>query len=311
MQHDDRSVARFVRLFGRQPFWCYRARVSSRLVAVIAVFGSLASTEVARAQSIPEFYSARAIGWAGARSLATGPEAIWLNPAGLGFTSQYILQADYAHDTAPNEALPAGNGFVVSLVDSKTNPTVPTGLSYRYVWFTLGENKVQGSVYDFAIAVKIIGQWALGLHVQYLSYTGVTQFTGDVGTLIPIGPVTISGSGFNLLHVNSPDAPQGFDVGAAVGDGKLYRVGFDFSRQWPFHQAPTDLYNLGAEVTIAQMVPIRGGFVWDTDHPKPFVPQYITVGTGFYISFIGFDASYRRDIVKGENAWAFSVKIFQ
>jgi hypothetical protein len=290
---------------------CYGAAVSVRPLAVGAALAWFAASGSAFAQGIPDFYSARAVGFAGARSLASSSEAIWLNPAGLGFTQQYILQADYAHDTAPSSALPAGNGLVVSIVDSKTNPSFPTGLSFRYVWLNVGDTKVQGSVYDFSIAAKLFGQVALGLHLQYLSYTGVQDITGDLGLLVPIGPISFNASGFNLIEVNSPEAPRGFDVGVAAGDGKLFRIGFDYARQWPIHLEPQNVFDLGAEVFIAQMVPIRAGLLWNTQHPKFWPPQYVTAGTGFYISMVGFDVSYRRNLLNGENSFAFAVKIFQ
>lgn len=296
---------------------CYGACVS-RLAASAALIALLfASSSASAADGIPGFYSARAVSIGGTRALASGTEAIFLNPGALGFQQQYILQLDYAHDLAPSYTLTSGDGIVLSLVDSKTNPKVPTGLSYRYVWLNDGGKKVQGSVYDFAIGAKILANAAIGLHLSYLSYgsgktapNNVSNITGDLGLLVPLGPVSFNVSGFNLIKVNTPDAPIGFDVGMAIGDGKIFRFGGDYSMQWPHEKAVEHVVNLGAEVLVANVVPVRFGTLWNTVNAKAWPPQYITGGIGLYLTPVGFDLSYRWNVLTSEGSLAFSAKLF-
>ena len=290
------------------------AAVSRRASAAVLLLALFAASRASAADGIPGFYSARAVSIGGARSLASGTEAIFLNPGALGFQSQYILQLDYAHDIAPSYTLTSGDGLVVSVLDSKTNPKVPTGLSYRYVWLNQNGQRVQGSVYDFAIGVKVLANVAIGMHLSYLSYASsaskVSNITGDLGALIPIGPVSFNVSGFNLIQVNTPDAPIGFDVGMAVGDGKIFRIGADYSMQWPHEQPVEHVINLGAEFLVGNMFPVRFGTLWNTEHPKAWPPQYITGGLGFYLNPVGFDVSYRWNVLTSEGSLAFSAKLF-
>lgn len=304
--------------------------VSSRSFGAVAAFCVLLGSSVASAQAAPDFFPARSLGFAGARSLASSVDAIFLNPAALGQTQQYLLQLDYGHDWATdnNNQLPTGNGIVVSVLDSKTNPRFPTGLSYRWVDVTnAAGQQVPGSIYDFAIAANLFWNISLGLHVAYLSYGSIQTITGDAGLLIPIGPFNISGVGFNLLQVNDPNSPRGFDAGASLGDSKVYRVGFDFSRNWAYNSqgggaGVTDIFNVGGEVTIASIFSIRAGLLWCTPAGSactsdqeagfklnPAQPQYVTGGIGFFYQFIGADVGYRREISTSANVFQFSVKI--
>jgi hypothetical protein len=292
-----------------------------RFSGAVVAFSVLLGTSVASAQGAPDFFPARSLGFAGARSLASSVDAVFLNPAALGQTQQYLLQLDYGHDTAPanetSQPLPTGNGIVVSVLDSKTNPRFPTGLSYRWISLKDTNNKtVAGSIYDFAIAASLFWNISLGLHVAYLSYSNVQTVTGDVGVLIPIGPVNISGVGFNLLQVMDPNAPRGFDAGASLGDNKVYRVGFDFQRNWPYQDPkgpatpPTNLFTVGGEVTIASIVSVRAGLLWNQFAKlNPAQPQFVTAGLGFFYQFIGADVGYRREISTQANVFQFSVKI--
>ena len=283
------------------------------LAALTAAAVCFALSATAFAQGVPNFYTARAVSLGGARSLATGVDSIFLNPAALGISQQYLLQADYAHDTAPNPELTTGDGVVVSIVDAATNPRFPTGVSYRYVSLKVNGQLQRGSVYDFALAAQLFQNMYLGLHLSYLSFTNgslnVQNITGDFGLLIPVGPFTFSGTAFNLLTVQSPDAPRGGDVGIAVTDNQMYRVGFDYSRLWPINRFPENVYSAGGEVVFYNMVPVRAGVLWNSHDPKGWPPEYVTAGLGFYFQMIGVDASYRRNLLNGEGSWAFSVKL--
>jgi hypothetical protein len=296
-----------------------------RSFCAVAAFIVLLGSSVASAQGAPDFYPARSIGFAGTRSLASSVDAIFLNPAALGQTQQYLLQLDYGNYSPSNNVLPGANGLVVSVLDSKTNPRFPTGLSYRWIQMTEDGQKVSASVYDFAIAANLFWNISLGLHVSYLTLPDNYQaVTGDVGLLIPIGPVNISGVGYNLLQVNDPDAPRGFDVGASVGDSKVYRFGFDFQRNWPYqtgvHLEPTNLFTFGGEVNIASIVSVRAGLLWNEfpslEKLNPAIPQYVTGGIGFFYQFIGADFGYLHafssanvTVPAAENIWQISVKI--
>jgi hypothetical protein len=276
----------------------------------LPLFGLLLLSATARAGGdVPDFLTARGVAIGGTRALASGNEAIFLNPAGLAVTRTYTIQLDYGHDTAPSSALTSGDGLVVSVGDSSTNPRLATGIAYRYVSLNAGGMSRRGSITDVALATPLSDHIFLGLRMSYLSFTdGPTEtksFTGDVGAIFALGYLRLSGVGFNLLTVDNPSAARGFSTGFALTNNASLSVGGDVRWTYPGGGVTYRTYSVGGEYVLFDAVPLRAGFVADGTTSQ----RFLTFGTGFYISSFGFDATYRRDLSTSEGTWLFSVKM--
>lgn len=285
------------------------ARRRGRLAGLtLAAVGLLMATTSQASVAPRDFVPSRALAVGASRAMALGNEAIYLNPAGLALDRRYTMQLDYSH--VPGEDW-GGNGVTVSIADSISNPKLPMGISYRYLSAKSGDVQTKGAITDLALAHPIASWLLVGARMSYLTYVeggrDFKQFTGDVGLMGLVGPLTLSAVGFNLIQVDSPNAARGVSTGVALGDGHRYRIGADVRWEWanPKAAAVTS-YAAGAEYLLANAIPLRVGLDWDEVRQA----RYWSLGAGFLTAQFGADISYRRDAVSGENMLSFALKLF-
>lgn len=276
-----------------------------RKTAWIVLLAVAALPLAGRSETQPrDIIPGRGLAMPASRAISTGNEAIYTNPAGLLAALRYTAELDYHHATGPG-----ADAMVISILDSKTNPFIPIGLGYRYFGGG-GAEGYSGWTTDFASAVNVLGLFTLGGRLSYQSYTArgrdLKRFTGDLGLLVPIGPVSIGAVAHNLVNVDSPDAPRGVGVGVAFGDDMTFRLAADMRWDWANGAlSPTRSFMFSGETLLGGVAPIRGGFEWD-DLRKS---GYWSAGTGIVIQPIGLDLSVRRDDA-GIFQWVLSVKYF-
>jgi len=274
-------------------------------VAALAAVGSLVVSPAARAEFQPrDVVPGRGLAMPASRAISTGNEAIFSNPAGLLAALRYTAQVDYHHATGPG-----ADAVLLSVVDSKTNPTFPLAFGYRYFGGG-GEDGYSGWTTDLASAVSVLGLFTIGGKLSYQSYVArgrdLKRFTGDVGVLVPIGPLSFGAVAHNLVNVDSPDAPRGVGVGAAFGDDLGFRVAADLRFDWPIGaREPVRSFMFSAETLLGGALPLRGGFEWDELRQS----GYWSAGTGVVMMPFGFDLSVRRDDA-GIFQWVLSAKWF-
>lgn len=269
------------------------------------LFAMIAGTLPARAVEPPDFVPSRAIALGDNILTASGTDAIFLNPAGLGATNGYAVQLDYTHSTGAG----GGDAVVISLADSLSNPSFPTGLAYRYLSVGSQGKDAKGSVKDFALAYPVSNNVVIGTHVAYLSYTeggrDFNQFTGDLGTLLRFGPVCAAVVGTNLLLVDSPDLPRGLGTGLSYGDGQSYLLAGDFKWEWP-GETMVHSWSLAGEYLLGGLMPVRLAYSNDGRRQTSF----ISGGLGFVTHVIGANVSYRRDLTTNEGLWSFGLVVY-
>ncbi len=261
----------------------------------------------ARAVEPSDFVASRAVAMGQNVLAASGPDALFLNPAGLGATNSYALQLDYLH---ANDA----DGIVISLADSLSNPMFPTGVSYRYFSAGKGGATLKGSIKDLAVAFALSPSIVIGTHIDYLSYTedkrDISTFTGDLGLLLKFGPVGIGVVGTNLLKVDTPVLPQGIATGLSLGDGQHYLLAGDYQWAWPGGKQAGS-WSLAGEYLLAGFLPLRFAVTRDgIPRDGVHVTTYLSGGVGFITKNIGLNASYRHDMTTGEGLWAFGLTVY-
>lgn len=255
-----------------------------------------------------DFMPARGVAMGGGRATSSGNESIFLNPAALGATRRYAVQLDYAHLTG-GDVGGAGDGLVLSVVDSVSNPSFPTGLAFRYLSVGEGADETKGNTKDFALGFPLSQGILIGTHVTHLSYTSngreFSQFTGDLGLVLLLAPLSLSFVGFNLIQVDSPELARGLATGVSLTDELSYRLTGEVRWEWT-GAAPVQSYTVGAEYLLGEAFPIRAGYEWD----KVRQAEYWSVGSGFVSQTFGFDVSYRHDRATEQSVWAFALKVF-
>lgn len=253
---------------------------------------------------------ARGLGMGAHRAVVTGNEAIFLNPAGLAVARRYTAQADYTN-VGPGSVLGSGHGINASIVDSISNPDLPTGIAYRHLWLGEGEDRIEGSVGDIAVAFTLNEHFALGTRLSYFAYRRggssetTHQVTGDVGAMLVFQPFTLGLVGYNLLGFDTPDGPRAYGAGVAFGTDRDWRVALDY-RLDHFDDRLTHSFALGGEYLLGEAVPVRLGYTWDRTRNQ----GHWSTGIGLVTDRFGTDFAFRWDPGSGERLFAVSLKIF-
>jgi hypothetical protein len=258
------------------------------------------------------FSMARAMGMAGAHlAIASGTDAIYLNPAGMVVGQKYVMEGFYQFDRGKGADVFGG-----CIVDSRSGWPLAMGISYSY--FNVA-NVRAGSLVDMAFAVPVLPPLGFGVTIKYVD-VGPEQadkprtFTGDVGLLFtPFPWLAIGAAGYNLIRVGAPNEPQSVAAGASVGDDSTFHLAFDWRMDFvdatPLGPRPEHRFAAGAEALLLGAVPVRAGWAWEPQSDGSY-RNYLALGTGLVVQGFGFDASARIRPDGGEWIWAFSVKVY-
>ena len=271
--------------------------------------------------------TARSIGMGGAmRGIADGTDGLYVNPAGLVAKRHYIIDAHYSWTHEANAHRPAA-----SIIDSVTT-VVGAGLSYNYEHRFNSADLDVHRLY-FGLAYNIGGIFAVGIAMKYqvagrnvLRYDslftpvdpenvdaprkpldnalsvpalGFTGFTGDLGVLFtPIQYFSLAVVGYNLIP--NPLIPEFVPIAlgfAAAGHVAGLEVGVDALIDFSTRAKPSSRWHFGAEYTIANMIPVRAGFLVD----KVGNDLFWSLGIGFRHPSFGIDLGYRQAVERPDN----------
>lgn len=282
-------------------------RGTRALFTMLAILWAITLAAPAMGQSHDRLrqYPARSLGLAGlGRSFASGPNALFINPASLGATSQYLLGGGYTY-TADQ---PGSHALSIAWTDSTPNPFhLAMGLVYDYVSFDEGSSQnVHGALaYSLGLPSLTI---SMGVGAHYLGAMGDLEqtTTGDAGLTLSFAQTLFLGvAGYNL--VSTEDGP-GRGVGGGLSFwGGPFMVGLDVS-------ADFDVPTLSAEGTATtkdvvtwyggvqfQMIPeacFRAGVQYDGTH------QITRVAGGLQFVLaqaFGLEFGYMQNVENGDD----------
>lgn len=252
-------------------------------------------------------YPARTLGMAGlGRSFASGPNSVFLNPASLGATSQYLLGAGYTYGggESPTHALS------VSWTDSTPNPFhLAMGVVYDYMMYEEGsEQNVHGAA-SYTLAFPSL-TLALGVGAHYFGAPGDGEdlTTGDAGLVMTIAQALYLGvAGYNLVS-NTDENYRGVGGGLSFWGGP-FMIGADV-------QADFDVPVASATDTVTtenvikwygglqlQMIPeagFRAGIQYDGTHDIIRAAgglQFVVAQT------IGLEFGYMQNVADGDDMY--------
>jgi len=227
------------------------------------------------------------------RSISTGNESIYYNPAGITAIPRYSPEFHYAFN--PDRAL---HEFDLSLVDSLTN-AVGVGLGYNFSNREPGDETVRGHRATVAISYPIVhGMFHLGTSFKYLNIahaltgTFVNALTADAGLMLTPGlGLSFAVVGYNVIPITTSEAPLSMAVAASWGISGLtlaFDWVLDFESSWP----PAMAYHAGAEYFLLDMFPLRIGYENDQVHDE----SAISFGLGFQMGWFGIDLGYQQHL---------------
>lgn len=290
------------------------------LPAFLTLIGTLlcmllisASAQAGPVDRREEGASANSLGVADAvRSSASGPAALFFNPAGMHQFMSYAVETGYTYSQPLD-----GHVFSIGIVDSATNGNIAAGVSYTYIHGNeaFSDTDRTGHNVRFALASGYRGKdWSLhaGVGGRYLDLTiggsgEASAFTLDSGLLFTYnGMFRLGVVGHNLLPTNMSEARRAVGLGTSFYYESLL-IGFDAVLDFETFEDTKAQLNAGIEYAIGGRVPIRVGF----QHDQVVDRQYVTGGIGYVSRIVAADFGFAQSVENPEdNVFSINVRVF-
>ena len=233
----------------------------------------------------------RSTSMGGAHSaIATGNDALAVNPAGLAQTRRYHFELDGLYDSRyPAQAV------LVSLVDAASS-SVASGLLFSR-WAS-GQPSGRGEGWSLGLGYS--GQVSPGLFIggetKYLRfYTPggfVQKFAQDIGLLVRKGNVAWAAVLQNISTEQIPLFPLTATAGVALGTDTTWHLSFDYKADLSDTSNVKNKLALGGEVLLGDSIALRGGGTWDTSAKQ----WWISAGVGLLSEKGGLQLVWRRRV---------------
>ncbi|MFT5429543.1 MAG: hypothetical protein ACI9OJ_000214 [Myxococcota bacterium] len=281
------------------------------LCLLLTTTWSLSASGQYREESAP----AQGLGLADAvRSSATGPTALYFNPAGMHQMLHYAIEAGYTYNQAFDS-----HAISASIVDSATNEHIAAGFGYAYITgseLADADSSRSGHLIRGALASGYRfdgGSVHLGVGIRYLSLSigedgSAEAFTMDTGLMIVYQNMIRFGIvGHNLLETDVSETPRRLGTGISLFTSGLL-VGFDVVMDFETLESTEAKYNVGIEYTAAGIVPIRLGYTNDQVFGGR---QLITGGIGYVSRVVAADFSFGVNPTDSDDAiFSFNARFF-
>jgi len=263
------------------------------------------------------------------RASPTGESAILLNPAGMTLLRSYIVSGLYQFRVSDEASL-----VNASVVDSATNK-IAAGLFYSFSHASPSKMLLQPGSQPFALEETIMTHEAglalaypfgsylhIGLITRYVNITveqpentpdsvkleDIDTVTMDFGAIIvPFSSLRLAVVGYNVVPVEGYEFPIQLGLGISYAFGSKFLAEFDTVLDFSRDETVAASYHGGAELFLANLVALRGGFQHDTFREA----SYVSGGVGFITRKVGIDLAVRQMVDGGaETLLAVSIRMF-
>jgi hypothetical protein len=257
---------------------------------------------------VPELIGARGLTLGAYRGIAAGNDGIFTNAASLAARRRYSIEGTWLLNRFAGQT--AFQAFNASVVDSET-ARFTGGISYTRVlsgpWI--------GNLFHVPLAFPVSQRLFLGVTGKYQSLGGPAGDTMRAanfdlsGFWLPAGGFALGVAGYNLLdagHVSQQ--PRGIGVGASYGDDRSYHVAIDWRGDFERQGKLTNLFAIGGELLLGDLVPVRASFLKDETRNASFWSAGLGIVTS---SGFAIDVGYRQGIdATDDRTFAVAMKLF-
>jgi hypothetical protein len=238
---------------------------------------------------VAELTGPRAMGIDAAVGIASGNDAIYVNPGALSARRRYSAEAQFWVDRrgADNVA----QVWSGSVADSLSSP-VAAGLVYGKV----SDGVETGSLYHLALAGAIAQGIHLGVAGKYYALSGAERVSAssvDAGIFWQVADfVAVGVAGYNLAPTKHPaELPRGVGAGLSIGSDASLHGSFEWKADLDRLGKTTNRYAFGLETLLGGMAPLRAGYVID----QTLDTKWWSVGVGLVsANGGGLDVGYRQ-----------------
>jgi hypothetical protein len=303
-------------------------------------------TLLSSAASAQDFVGVRALALGEAyRAIATGNDAIYMNPAGLAVIPRYSPELHYSFNLDAED-----HQFDVSVVDSKTS-VVAAGLGYTFQGREFTRRVTLQHTATVGVAYSILPQmFSAGLGLKYVNISDavvgnyLNALSADVGVLASLpGGVSLAAVGYNLVPINSSEVPLSaafaiaWDLGplsnlifggmpsvgqllpnasgvrtpavpgSPPGPLSTFTLTFDWYIDFFSLYGPQNRLSAGWEYLLLEMVPLRAGYQYNQEN----LEHLLSAGTGFIVPYFGLDVGFQQSLTNFDHrTFAVSLKFF-
>lgn len=262
----------------------------------IVLFAILQWPAAAFAQSVApagvaDLAGPRAVGIGAAIGIASGNDAIYVNPAALAARRRYSAEAQSWFERRGSET--TAQVWTASVADSLSS-SVAAAVAYGHVT----EGLETGSLYHLAMAGSIAEGIYLGVAGKYYDLSGdesVSAATVDAGILWQVAEyVSLGVAGYNLAPTGQELVlPRGVGAGIAIGSDRSIQGSFDWRANLDRGGETTNRYAFGAEVLLGGLAPLRASYVID----ETLDTRWWSIGAGLVSgNGGGIDVAYRQSL---------------
>lgn len=200
-----------------------------------------------------EIEGPRVLGMGGAYSaIATGPDTIRINPAGIGMDKVYLIKAGYRLSNDETKT------YNLSILDFKTSDA-PLGISYTRE--EMGEEERNYGTLSFSNSGS---STLIGFSIKYFNFkdtlTDETGYSYDIGLLMrPTDELNISLVGKNIERTDLDFVHETYTAGAAYKITSELTVAADYSQDSNLDN-DNAISAIGIQYAINTALSIRGGY---------------------------------------------------
>jgi hypothetical protein len=263
---------------------------STVLLAICVLPFAAGAAEPIPAGGVAELSGPRAVGIGAAVGIASGNDAIYVNPGALAARRRYSAEAQLWVERRGAEN--AAQVWTGSVADSLSGP-VAAAVAYGRVT----DGYQTGSLYHLAMAGAIAQGIYLGVSGKYfdLSPGGVSAATVDAGLFWePSDGISVGVAGYNLAPTShDAELPRGVGAGISLGSDTSLHGTFDWRADLDRAGETTNRWAFGAEVLLGGVAPLRAGYVID----ETLDTKWWSIGAGLVsANGGGIDLAYRQSV---------------
>lgn len=193
-------------------------------------------------------------------AIASGNDALVVNPAGMSQNLRYHFELDGAWDGR----FPA-QGVLASLVDTKSTP-VGSGILFSRWGSGQPAGRGEGWLLGFAYSYPA-GNFLIGGESKYVRFHGPDGLTArwaqDIGLLAKRGSLSYALVVQNIALKGIPLFPLTATAGIALGSDTDWHIAFDYKADLSDLQNVRHKAALGVEYLLEQTVALRAGGTYD------------------------------------------------
>jgi hypothetical protein len=201
------------------------------------------------------------------RGSALGPDAHFLNPAGLSFIEGFF--GSYLNRSESFQNYDAINDWAVQLTDAHEGALVPAAFSYISTDRITSGRRFSETNYQLSMATRIIQRWSVGAVGRRWDETnagGVTEEIWQLGVGVlgyPLDGFSVGFTANNMLDEHTSRIRPELGLGSEVFFEDIFRVRVDGIYPTKFNPRKKGILAAGVETIFDNGMRVRMGSQWD------------------------------------------------